>query len=149
MPNTINFNQVADENNKFDALPEGLYNVRAEAVELKTAASTGNEMISVTFVVIDEKYKNRKVWHNFVLTPKAFSFIYNYLKLVDSKLINKTDATYQDIIHDMLNTTVAVYLESGITQNGNPTNKIKRFQKVTSTVPMSAPAAQKSNAMFS
>ena len=67
----INFKEVGSSSGEgFEALPEGRYSLTVENAEV-TTASTGTEMIKVTFIVNDEKFRNRKLWHNFAMTQKS------------------------------------------------------------------------------
>jgi hypothetical protein len=73
--------KVADRVNKaetqsFDAVPGGVYEVRLEEVESRTAKSSGNEYWSWALTVVadtdgDEEHAGRKLWANTSLSEKA------------------------------------------------------------------------------
>jgi hypothetical protein len=81
---TINWDAVLEETegievqDSFEPIPNGNY--EASILEAKaTTASTGNEMIVVTFVLTEEgPFKNRRVWTNLVFAvnnPKAMALL--------------------------------------------------------------------------
>jgi hypothetical protein len=135
---TYNLKDTADKANTFDALPEDRYSVVVEeAVVAPTKA--GGEMIKITFLVEDGKYKGRKLWHQFPLSEKANIFLVNFLKVVNPGLI-KNGVTPQEITAGLKGTHLTAWAEPSTTQNGNPTNKLGKFQG-TGTVAGDAPVA--------
>jgi hypothetical protein len=50
---------------------EGDHEVKLEEVELKTSESSGNDYLSLTFVVRGGEFDGSKLWHNCSLMPKA------------------------------------------------------------------------------
>tara|TARA_B100001113_G_scaffold353635_1_gene358863 strand:+ start:1703 stop:2125 length:423 start_codon:yes stop_codon:yes gene_type:complete len=126
----INFKEVgAGSGDGFDALPEGRYNLTVENAEV-TTASTGTEMIKVTFVVNDEKFKNRKLWHNFAMTQKSLIYLYNFLKAGGSSLLDEDDVDTPVIAKSMIGMKVSAFTEPGMTPNGNPKNDLSKWVAV-------------------
>lgn len=56
-------NEVSDQ--EFDLLPEGVYRVMVNATAVKSNRTSDGNHVSVEFDVIDDRYKGRKLWHNF------------------------------------------------------------------------------------
>lgn len=61
---------LANVASEFEALPEGQYLSKIVSAEL-TKASTGKDMIKVTWEVVDGEYEGRKLFDNIVITPGA------------------------------------------------------------------------------
>ena len=95
-----------------------------------TTASTGTEMISVTFEVTEGKFKNRKLWHNFSLTPKSLVFLYNFMKAGGSTLLDSEDVETSEIVAAMMKMTITAHVTPGMTNNGNPRNDLGKFQAI-------------------
>lgn len=73
MSSIFNFEKDVKAMN-FEAPPVGEYELLLEKAELKTANS-GNDMYSLTWVICEGDYINRKVWDYLVLIPScAFKF---------------------------------------------------------------------------
>ena len=126
----INFKKIGEESAKsFEALPLGRYNLKVEEAEL-TKASTGSDMIAVTFVVTEGDYKNRKAWNNFSLVPKAMVFVHQFLKAAGSDLIDQEDVTPNDLANAMVGMEVSAYTEPGQTPSGNPKNTLSQWRAV-------------------
>ncbi len=118
-----------ESNTGFDALPEARYNLRVTGAKLETA-STGNTMIVTEFEVLDTKFKNRKLWNNFTLTPKAMVFLYSFLKGAESDLINSEDVEAGDFVAAMPGMRVSVWAEPDVTNTGKPRNKLSKWGKI-------------------
>lgn len=117
-------------NTEFAALPLGRYNLRVEDAEL-TTASTGNQMITTTFVVMDGDFKNRKLWNNFTLTPKALIFLHQFLKAAGSNFLDQDDVQPEEVAKEMFGMEVSAYTEPGVTNTGNPNNKLSQWKEVS------------------
>jgi hypothetical protein len=127
----INFKDVGQNSGgDFTPLPENRYNVKVEKAEVKTA-STGTTMISAEFVITDGDFKGRKLWNNFTLTPKAYVYLYNFLKSAGSNMISNEDVDENKVASDMIGLTASAFVEPRTTTNGNPTNVMGKFSKVT------------------
>ena len=148
MSTLLNFNsEISKEANKFDSLPEDRYVVKAEE-SVAAPTQKGGEMIKVTFVVTEGKYKGRKLWHQFSIGGKSNTFVFNFLKTIGSDIITKDDVTTVDVANAIKGCTVSAFVEPSVTQNGNPTNKLSKFQAVdgataAASTSTSAPATKK------
>jgi len=127
----FNFKETGENaGGDFDALPMNRYKLRVEEVELKKA-STGNEMIATTFVVTEGDFKNRKLWNNFTLTPKAMVFLYSFLKAAKSDLITNENVETDEIVKAMPGMEVTAYTEPDVTPSGNPKNTLSKWQPIS------------------
>ena len=129
----INFADIKTndgEQTSFEPLPEGRYTVLVE--EAKVGVSqTGNDKISLTFVVLDEgPYKGRKLWHDLSASPKAAVFIKYFLEAVQSDIANSKNAELKDIAIDVKNKKCTVFVEQGLTNNNNPRNNLSKFKPI-------------------
>ena len=52
--------------NSFEPIPEGRYTLKAEEWKVKTSKKE-NQYIAVTFSVVSEDYKTRKIWQNYAV----------------------------------------------------------------------------------
>ena len=142
----INFKNIGENSGgSFEALPEDRYNVVVEKADLRTA-STGTQMISAQFAVTDGQYKGRKLWNNFTLTPKAYVYLYNFLKAAGSKTIDADDVDETEVAGQMLGLTASVFVEIKNNNQGNAVNVMSRFSGLdssstaTTTTTKAAPA---------
>lgn len=123
----LNFKKAGEESGQFESLPEERYELKVTNAELKTA-STGTEMIATTFEVVSGKYKNRKLWNNFTLTPKSLVFLHQFLKKAGSKIIDQEDASAEAVIAEMVGMRVSAMATPAKTNQGNPTNTLSNWQ---------------------
>ncbi len=129
----INFKDIGQNSGgDFSPLPENRYNVKVEKAEVKKA-STGTTMISTEFVVTDGDFKGRKLWNNFTLTPKAYVYLYNFLKSAGSNMISNEDIDENQVASDMLGLTASAFVETKTTINGNPSNVMGKFSGLDAT----------------
>jgi len=129
----INFKNIGENSGgSFEALPEDRYNVVVEKADLRTA-STGTQMISAQFAVTDGQYKGRKLWNNFTLTPKAYVYLYNFLKAAGSKTIDADDVDETEVAGQMLGLTASVFVEIKNNNQGNAVNVMSRFSGLDSS----------------
>jgi len=66
MPITVDFTNVQD----FSAVPDDTYLAKPTDI-VPAKASTGNKMLTWTFMITDGEYKGRKLTTNFVLIPES------------------------------------------------------------------------------
>jgi len=143
----MSFNMKEVKNGEgFDPIPEGLYNVVVDKVELTTTKESGNPMIKATLKVQDAPYKNRQVWDNFVLTSTALWKLKSFLDAIGSKLAESENVTEQDILATMRGASVAAYLEPRMSENGKAGNNVKNYQPATA--PVATAAAPKKQGLF-
>jgi len=129
----INFKDIGQNTGgDFSPLPENRYNVKVEKAEVKTA-STGTKMISAEFVVTEGDFKGRKLWNNFTLTPKAYVYLYNFLKSAGSNMINNEDIDENQVASDMVGLSASAFVETRTTTNGNPANVMGKFSGIDAT----------------
>ena len=129
----INFKDIGQNSGgDFTPLPENRYNVKVEKAEVKTA-STGTKMISAEFVVTEGEFKGRKLWNNFTLTPKAYVYLYNFLKSAGSAMISNEDIDENKVAADMPGLTASAFVETRTTTNGNPANVMGKFSGTDAT----------------
>jgi hypothetical protein len=141
----LNLKDTADNSSTFDALPEDRYPL---VVEESTVSPTkaGGTMIKITFLVEGDKYKGRKLWHQFPLTEKANIFLVNFLKIVKPEII-KNGVSPEEVANSLVGTRLSAWVEPSTTQNGNPTNKLSKFASLGDGA--SAPiATQPKKALF-
>ena len=66
----IDLSDVKEEDienaNSFEPIPVGRYTLKAEEWEVKTSKNA-NQYIAVTFSVVSEGYKTRKIWQNYAV----------------------------------------------------------------------------------
>lgn len=62
-------NQVEEinNNNDFEEVPDGKYEVRLESLEMKPTKEMGYPMIAASFTIVEGKYTKRKIFVNKVL----------------------------------------------------------------------------------
>ncbi len=128
----VNFKKVGENagNTDFQPLPEDRYNVKITAAVVG-ATKNNNEMITVTFDVVEGKYTNRKLWSNFTLTEKAFVYLFSLLKAIGSDLIDSEDVETDDIAKALVGgqCSVMASIESN-TQTGKPRNTVSSFKSL-------------------
>tara|TARA_Y100000310_G_C20664417_1_gene806646 strand:+ start:671 stop:1120 length:450 start_codon:yes stop_codon:yes gene_type:complete len=123
----INFKNIGENSGgSFEALPEDRYNVMVEKADLRTA-STGTQMISAQFTVTEGQYKGRKLWNNFTLTPKAYVYLYNFLKAAGSTAVDSDDIDESEVAGKMVGLAASVYVEIKNNNQGNAVNVLSRF----------------------
>lgn len=54
--------EVREQNNSFDELPDGKYKVQIDRVELTQSKSSGRPQMVWEFIVIEGKFKGRRIW---------------------------------------------------------------------------------------
>lgn len=120
----INFGDI--KSSTLDSLPEDRYQVKIENAILKTTNDGLNQMVALTFVVMDGEFKKRKLWENVTLTEKSLWRLKQILEFSGSPLAAK-EADIQDVIDDIIGRYLDVYAVPDKTNTGNPTNKITTF----------------------
>jgi hypothetical protein len=128
----VNFKKIGADagNTDFQPLPEGRYNVKITAAEVGKTKND-NDMITVTFDVMDGKYTNRKLWSNFTLTDKAYVYIYSLLKAVGSDLIDEENVEPSDISKSLIGGKCSIMASiDNNTLNGKPRNTVSGFKSL-------------------
>ncbi len=139
----------------FEPLPEDRYTLRVEKAE-KSPTKAGGEKITTTFIVesgelTKAKFKGRKIWHNFNIGGKSNIYLYNFLKAINSPLIDNDNISIETIMIEMQGKVVTALAEPGKTPTGKDTSNLSKFVGVTDAKPASGtganPASDK-NALF-
>lgn len=83
---TKSWQQLLDDagDTGFEPLPEGDYDLVVEKAEAKRAG-TGKDMFVCTFKIEGGAYNNRRVWHNFVVSPEnpnAMAFFFRNMNVL-------------------------------------------------------------------
>ena len=140
---------AAESSGEFKALPEGRYNIVAEAAENGTSQN-GNDTIKVTFNVLDAPYTRRKVWNTFTLTPKAMVFVGAFLNAGGAtELLKNEDISKEDLAKGMVGLRANVWTEPGVNGSGNPKNDLKSWKAVDEDAGAeAAPVAEKKAELF-
>ena len=128
----INLKKIGEDagNTDFQPIPEARYNVKITAAEVGKTKQ-GNDMITVTFDVMEGKYTNRKLWSNFTLTDKAYVYIYTLLKAIGSDLIEEENVQPSDIAKALLGGKCSVMASiDNNTLNGKPRNTVGGFKSL-------------------
>lgn len=128
----INLKKIGEDagNTDFEPLPEDRYNVKITAAAIGKTKKD-NDMITVTFDVIEGKYTNRKLWSNFTLTDKAYVYLYSLLRATGSTLLDNEDVTKEEITKSLVNgkCSVMVSIDTN-TLNNKPRNVVANFKSL-------------------
>lgn len=133
----INFKEVGSNVGEFKALPLGRYKIKVMEAKA-TLSKSGKDMIQVTFAVTEGKYANRRLWHNFVLGGNSNIFLYNFLKAIDSPLIEEEKVTPEIIAESIVGSICTAAAEPTTGQNGKEGNNLSGFMAVDGTDEMFA-----------
>lgn len=130
----LNLKKVGETASTFEALPEDRYNVAVTEAEI-TTSKNNKTMLQVTFTVLDDPYKNRKLWKNFVVdespgNEKALVFFYSFLGALKSKLIDNEDVDIQSIPKAIIGKKCNVYAVPAKTNTGKDTNNVSSFKPI-------------------
>lgn len=128
----INLKEIGEssQTTEYSPLPEGRYNVKITAAEIGKTKTSNNDMITVTYEVIEGKYTNRKLWSNFTLTPKAYVYLYSLLKAIKSDLIEEEDVEPEEIAKALVGGKCSI-LAQVETSNGTKTkNVVSNFKSL-------------------
>ena len=117
----LDFSNVTGGN--FEPIPAGDYVVEIEKVENRTAKS-GNEMLSLTFNVVEGEYEGRKIFDLYVLTEKALWKLKDLLVAVGVDTEGMVDLDVDDLVGEVFTATVEIQESPGY----DPQNRIKRHK---------------------
>lgn len=129
-----------EENNDsgdFETLPIGEYSCFVYEMEGKMS-SNNNPMISITLKVAEGEYKNRQLWTNITLIPKAWFKVEEFFEAVDYDLDNLPESveTPQEIVSAVKDDLLGTKVNAVVTHrewNGKTQENVK---KLKSYVPM-------------
>ncbi len=106
------FDTERKKQNKFEALPEGRYNVKAIKAEAKVVQASGNEMMTVTFQVGDKgEYNGRRLFDNFVLKSTVFWKLFSFFDAGGKEDFPKNGDELNDIVDAAVGLTASVFVE--------------------------------------
>lgn len=116
-----------DEKAQFEPLPAGVYNAVIENMERKTSKA-GNPMLTLTFKVVHEDYKNRKLFNHFVLDPSNTISMGRLKKFLIEVFpdVDLTNVNFDEMIQQ--GTAIGRECTLKVAQrayNGNMTNDVK------------------------
>ena len=117
----LDFSNVTGGN--FEPIPAGDYTVEIEKVENRTAKS-GNEMLSLTFNVMEGEYEGRKIFDLYVLTEKALWKLKDLLVAVGVDTEGMVDLDIDDLVGEVFVANVEIQESPGY----DPQNRIKRHK---------------------
>lgn len=121
---SLDFSQVQS----FEALPVGKYVAKVAAAEEKTSQA-GNQMINVTFEVVEGEAIGRKVFDNYVLTEKSLWRLKQFLASIGMGADGMVDIDLNDWLDRFL--IIDVTQEE---YNGNTRNRIKATSKAPDVI---------------
>lgn len=139
MPEVVNFkDDVAGNVGNFEPLPEDRYHLILEKAVPGESKLKQTPQIAVTFKVVNgietgEKYKNRKIFHNFTWTSKAMPFIGLYLKTIKSDIMGKTAVTIEEAAAALVDSQVSAFCEVVITDKSKG-NKLSQWKEIENPV---------------
>lgn len=127
----VNFTDV--QTNNFEALPAGVYHVRATDGEVRESGpnskNPGSEYINWELTVQEGPYEGRKLWTNTSLLPQALFALKGMLeasgRFTDDQLSGDLDFEIDDVL--------GAEFKVKVTQreyNGDTQNDIKRFYRL-------------------
>jgi hypothetical protein len=78
----MNLNLSDTQEASFEPIPSGLYEAIIDEIE-PVESSKGTPMLRVVFLLTEEPYANRKMFHNWMLTPQGQPYLKRYLTALD------------------------------------------------------------------
>lgn len=117
----LDFSNVTGGN--FEPIPAGDYVVEIEKVENRTAKS-GNEMLSLTFNVMEGEYEGRKIFDLYVLTEKALWKLKDLLVAVGVDTEGMVDLDVDDLVGEVFVANIEIQESQGY----DPQNRIKQHK---------------------
>lgn len=123
---------------EYTPIEPGRYTLEVNQVEEKTA-KTGTKLLSVTFNILGPKFKNRKVWANFVLLEKALIYLKNFVDAVDSDLV-KDGIDTSELASKLVGRKVQGYVDIEAGTQGKPRNVVKNYSKDEGAAETTSPA---------
>lgn len=117
----LDFSNVTGGN--FEPIPADDYVVEIEKVENRTAKS-GNEMLSLTFNVMEGEYEGRKIFDLYVLTEKALWKLKDLLVAVGVDTEGMVDLDIDDLVGEVFVANIEIQESQGY----DPQNRIKQHK---------------------
>ena len=117
------------EGGEFEPIPAGDYLVEIEKCEAKTSSS-GNDMLTMTFNVVEGDYAGRKIFDNYVLTEKALWKLKSLFVALGEDVDGILEFDPSDLIGQTFLATVSIEESPGY----DPANRIKKHKKAPGIV---------------
>jgi hypothetical protein len=118
----------------FAPIETGRYTVKVIEAKAVNSKEKGTPQIAVTFQLLDEKFKNRKLFHNFTWSVKAIPFVFSFLKAIKSPIVEQDNVTREQAVNAMLGGVCSVYVDVENTINGTPRNTVSNFKEADGAV---------------
>lgn len=117
------------EGGEFEPIPAGDYLVEIEKCEEKMSSS-GNNMLAMTFNVVEGDYAGRKIFDNYVLTEKALWKLKSLFVALGEDVDGILEFDPSDLIGQTFLATVSIEESPGY----DPANRIKKHKKAPGIV---------------
>lgn len=112
--------------NSFEPIPEGRYTLKAEEWEVKTSKNE-NQYLAVTFRVVSEGYKTRKIWQNYAVGAAQGKFARTLVKAwalaTGEDISSINNASLNSLLERSFEAMVGIEESEGY----KPKNKIEQF----------------------
>ena len=117
----------AESVNSFEPIPQGRYTLEAEEWEVKTSKNA-NQYIAVTFSVISEDYKTRKIWQNYAVGAGdkgkfARTLVKAWALATGQNILNINEDSMNALLERPFEAIVGIEESEGY----KPKNKIEQF----------------------
>lgn len=73
----------------YDPLPPAKYELIVTSAKFKKSKNKGTPSVNCEFQVVSGEYKNRKLWNDFWLTPKAAGMLASFLAIANVRINGK------------------------------------------------------------
>ena len=138
MSTTDSFNfksEVSQNTGNFTPLPVNRYDLIVNSAEATLSKEKKTPQIAITFGVLNnDALKNRKVFHNFTWTKAASPFVYNFMKVVKSALVDEDNVTIEKVAADLVGKRVSAFIDVETTNSGSNRNKASDWKEYTGPV---------------
>ena len=126
----IDLSDVKDEDienaNSFEPIPAGRYTLKAEEWEVKTSKNA-NQYIAVTFSVVSEGYKTRKIWQNYAVGAAQGKFARALVKAWALATGENISSINKDSMNALLERPFDAMVGIEESEGYKPKNKIEQF----------------------
>ena len=126
----IDLSDVMEEDienvNSFEPIPEGRYTLKAEEWKIKTSKNA-NQYIAVTFSVISEGYKTRKIWQNYAVGVAGGKFARALVKAWALATGENISSINKSSLNALLEKSFEAMVGIEESEGYKPKNKINQF----------------------
>lgn len=113
----------------FEPVPAGDYLLEIEKVENKVSKA-GNDMLNITFNIVEGEYEGRKIFDLYVLTEKALWKLKDLFAALEYDVDGTVEFDPQDLVGRIFTGAITVEESEGY----DPQNRIKTHKKVDGIV---------------